>query len=147
MKIPAELRIKVDLRQGSIYYYSDDGLTSTEPHYFIVLNESPKADRVLFLVCATSQVERCRKRAEHLQRPTSTLVLTGASECSCFSRDTVFDCNSVFERSIQQLVEKLETKQLRLHGAVPDLLRDRLVAGVLASPLVSREIKTLISKT
>ncbi len=135
MQFPPEARIKFGIAQSSVYYYPDDALTSAEPHYFVVLNASPRSDRLLYLFCASSQVQKCIDRATRRNLPPSTLVHTGPQECSFLTRDTVIDCNSLFERPMSALIAKLAANRLRIHGTVPQPLLERLVAGALASPL------------
>ena len=50
-EIPWEIR--VSLRAGTVYYFTDHALTTTEPHYFIVVNPRPLDDHVLVLTVIT----------------------------------------------------------------------------------------------
>lgn len=98
MQLPPEARIKFGIEPGSVYYYPDTALTSPEPHYFVVLNGSPRVDKLLYLVCASSPVQKSIERVRLRNLPSSTVVETGPHECPFLSRATVIDCNSLFER-------------------------------------------------
>jgi hypothetical protein len=38
-----DLKLRLTLREGSVYYFAERHLTSPEPHYFIVVNSDPLA--------------------------------------------------------------------------------------------------------
>ena len=60
--IPSEAALNFYLPEGAVFYVQDRGLTSPEPHYFVVLNLSPAKEDLLLLVVSTSQVEGARRR-------------------------------------------------------------------------------------
>ena len=49
-----DLTLRLTLREGSVYYFAERSLTSPEPHYFIVVNSDPLAQRVLVLSAYSS---------------------------------------------------------------------------------------------
>ena len=51
---PPEIRLC--LRAGSVYYFQERGLTSPEPHFFIVANQRPIEQQVLFVDDKTRSV-------------------------------------------------------------------------------------------
>ncbi len=145
MKIPAHIRILATIQPGSIYYFEEEQLSSPEPHYFIVLNKDPLTEEFLILVCASSQVEKRRQIAIKLGFPKETLVFVSPSECSLFTKDTVIDCNRVFEKTSQSLIEKLEQENLKVCAEViATEIIAKLIQGVLASSQVSEKIQQLL---
>jgi|SRR5271165_3116372 len=56
MDIPINLRLS--LKAGCVYYFVDRGTTSSEPHYFVVLNKDPVRSKVLILAIVTSNIAR-----------------------------------------------------------------------------------------
>lgn len=58
MKVPLEIRLS--LRPGTVYYMDERSLTSTQPHYFIVINSDPLGDELLLLTVASSQIEKVK---------------------------------------------------------------------------------------
>src|SRR4051794_14673110 len=100
--IPWELRLT--LRTGSVFYCTDRALTSPEPHYFIVVNSNPLDQHVLVLTVVTSQVEKVKRWRRDLP---GTVVEIGPSDYPELSVPSIVDCNSVFRRSLRELVEKM----------------------------------------
>ena len=62
MNIPAKVRILAEIQNGSVYYFEEEKLSSTEPHYFVVLNRNPRNEEFLILVCASSQIMKRKQR-------------------------------------------------------------------------------------
>jgi hypothetical protein len=137
--LPWELRLT--LRTGSVYYFVDRGLSSPEPHYFIVINSDPIGQEVLVLNVISSQVDKVRHRRALLP---GTLVELQPGNYDELSKPSIVDCNNVFRRSLAELIE------LSVHGAVEpkmqvsDTIIAELRAAVLASPMVEQDIKDLL---
>jgi hypothetical protein len=134
--------LKLTLRSGTVYYFEHRGLHSTEPHYFIVINANPQVDRVLIMAVGSSQVEKTRLRRQNM--PDETLVVVDPTEYPDFSKQTVVDCNQVFELSRQELVQKFQAKELRSHQDFPAEVMDKIWQGVRISPRVDGVHKQLI---
>jgi hypothetical protein len=138
-------RISETIETGSVYYFKEEELSSTEPHYFIVLNKNPRTEEFLMLVCASSQVEKRKRIAKYLRFPESTLVVVSPSEYSRFTKDSVVDCNRIFEKTIQSLIEKLEKGQLKLcETLMPKEVIQKLISGALASNQVSEKVRKML---
>ena len=138
-KLPWELRLT--LRGGSVYYFADRALTTPEPHYFIVVNTSPLEQQLLALLVVTSQIEKVKRWRHDL--PETCVEISPADYCE-LSIPSIVDCNNVFRRSIRELLEKIEARQVTYKSDVPQSVLDKLRAAILASPLVEEEIKTLL---
>ena len=80
--------LRLSLREGSIYYFADRSLTSPEPHYFIVVNSDPLAQRVLLLSVVTSQVANVKLRR---QACPETLVELTPAELSILKKPSIVD--------------------------------------------------------
>lgn len=143
--IPANVRIKASIRRGAVYYFADTQLKSTEPHYFVVLNRQPLVADFLLLLVTSSQVKKRQNFARSRDFPSETLVVISPTECSLFNKETVIDCNQVFQKTIESLVEKLKTDKLKVCVDVlaPEIV-DKLVTGVLASSQVSQNIQAML---
>lgn len=142
IRIPPDVQIRASIKPGSVYYFPDAKLKSSEPHYFVVINREPLTDTVLLLVCASSQVERVNRRREGC--PPETLVQVSPGEYSGFTRMSVIDCNQVFERTMNELVEKLANGTLRLEVEMSGALVERLRDGVVKSNLIEKRVKTTL---
>ena len=97
------------------------------------------------MLVASSQVTKRTRIAKHLGFPSETLVFVTPAECSLFNRDTVIDCNSVFEKTAELLIEKLEIGKLKVCTEVlsPKIV-DKLIIGILASTQVSADIQAML---
>lgn len=145
MEITSRIRILATIKTGSVYYFEEDELSSDEPHYFVILNKNPLTEEFFILVCASSNVEKRRRIIRLLGLPQETLVFVSPSECSIFSRDTVIDCNRVFEKGSEALIKKLDENKLKICTEVmPCDILQKLIAGVSASPQISPKIKLML---
>jgi hypothetical protein len=145
MDIPARIRILGAIQTGSVFYFEEEKLSSEEPHYFVVLNKHPRTEQLLILVCASSQIEKSKRRAKALRYVPLTQVFISPSEYPLFSRDTVIDCNYVFDKSHQSLIDKLEQGKLGVCTEIMDAeIVRKLKEGVIASPQIAEGIKKII---
>jgi hypothetical protein len=143
VQIPIEIRLS--LRQGTVYYMAERGLSSVEPHYFVVLNQNPLGSKILLLLVASSQVEKAQKRISRKNLPPESLVVMDEAEYDDFSKDSCIDCNKLFNKSLEELCEQWRKKEVRAHKDLPRDLVERLIEGVKASPLISEDDQVLIS--
>ncbi|MDD5341800.1 MAG: hypothetical protein PHI73_00465 [Patescibacteria group bacterium] len=145
MDIPPHIHILSTIKTGSVYYFEEEQLKSTEPHYFIVLNKNPRSDEFLILVCASSQVEKRKSIIRRLKLPSKTLVIVKPAQYSIFCLDTVIDCNSVFEKTSQYLIDKLQQCKLKVCSeAMPEEIIKQLIEGVVASPQVAKRVQVML---
>jgi hypothetical protein len=142
VQIPIEIRLS--LRQGTVYYMAERGLSSLEPHCFVVLNQNPLGSKILLLLVASSQVEKAQKRVSRKNLPTESLVVIDDSEYDDFSKESCIDCNKLFNKSLEELCAQWKKKEIRAHKDLPRELVKKLIEGVKASPLISEEDKALI---
>jgi len=141
MALPPRVDIRTTIEAGSVYYFHDSNLTSPDPHYFIVLNKNPQTDGVLLLVCASSRLDAVRRR--RALRP-ETVVEISPREYPDFTRDSIVDCNTVFERSIRELQLKFDSGRLQVKAVMsPDTL-EKLRDAVLESDMVDGEIQDML---
>ena len=133
---------RLTLRSGTVYYFQHRGVSSAEPHYFVVLNAAPINDSILILAIASSQVEKVRRRRAGLSA--ETLVIVEPADYDGFSKATVIDCNQVFEIGRAELVQKLREGELRHHQDLPETILEQVWSGVRASPLVDNHHKKLL---
>lgn len=143
MQIPPEVHIRATIKEGAIYYFIEDSFGSKEPHFFVVLNRNPLTDEILILVNATTKIDKRREARKRL--PPETLVEISSVDCSVLRENSLIDCNSITEKTVDTLIEKLGKSELRVCFEMlkPELLQ-RLREGVLASPIVIRAHKELL---
>ncbi|KKT87313.1 hypothetical protein A3A64_03490 [Candidatus Gottesmanbacteria bacterium RIFCSPLOWO2_01_FULL_48_11] len=137
--------ISETIETGSVYYYEEKELSSSEPHYFIVLNINPRSEGTLILACVSSKVKKRKRIAKSLGFPGRTLVVVSPSEYPIFDTESVIDCNRTFERTIQSLADKLEKKQLKICKILmPKEIVQKLISGTLASNQTSEGVRKIL---
>jgi len=146
MEIPPEVRIRAGIKTGTVYYFKEDSHEKdAPPHHFVVINSHPASDRILILVCASSRVDKIKKNRKNL--PAETLVEVSRSEYADFVLPTIFDCNTVYEKTISDIVKKLQDGKLGTYNLDMSLeIVEKLKEGVLLSPLVRRELKKVLKQ-
>ncbi len=140
--VPPEVAIKATIKPGSVYYFVEESFASTEPHYFIVLNKTPIIDKLILLVSASSKIENVERIRRNF--PSETLVIISPAQYTVFKYETIIDCNTIFEKPIDHLVDKLTQGELQLKDEMDQRLVGKLREGVIASPLIEEYIKELI---
>lgn len=146
MEIPARVRILGAIKTGSVFYFEEEAISSTEPHYFVVLNKNPYTEEILVLVCASSQVDKRKQVIQRLGFPPETLVFVSPTEYPLFTKDTVIDCNRAYEKTPQSLIEKLEQGKLKVCTEImADVIVQQLLAGVMVSPQVAERVKQMLA--
>ncbi len=124
---------------------AERGLSSVEPHYFVVLNQNPLGSKILLLLVASSQVEKAQKRISRKNLPPESLGVIEGAEYDDLSKDSCIASNKLFNKSFEELCEQWRKKEVRAHKDLPRDLVERLIEGVKASPLISEDDKVLIS--
>lgn len=135
--IPPEFQIKSTIKPGSVYYFKEEELTSNEPHYFIVINNSPIVDKIILLVCASSRIMKVKQIRRHLPK---TLVEIKKRDYPDFTKDSIVDCNYVLSKTIDDIVEKLSAGNLKLKCEMDISIVENLREAVINSPVPDPEI-------
>jgi len=140
--IPSKIQIRSTIKSGSVYYFPEETFDSSGAHYFIVLNTNPQTDTVLILVCASSRMNKVRKRRRTC--PRKTLIEITSKQYSGFSRNSIIDCNRIVEKTTEQLIDKLSKGKLRMEAEMGLSLVNQIIEGVMESPLIEQRIKKML---
>jgi hypothetical protein len=73
---------------------AERGLSSSESHYFVVLNQNPLQSKILLLLVASSQVEKAKVRIARKNLPPESLVVIDVAEYDDFSRESCMTATS-----------------------------------------------------
>jgi hypothetical protein len=141
LKVPNENWLNLCLHPGAVFYIQERGLTSQQPHYFVILNHCPKTDETLLLVVSSSQIENTKKL--HAAKPPETLVKIAEHEYADFTKDSIISCNQVFTKTKAQLLQQINNGGQQKQR-MPEPILEKLRNGVLASPTVERWIKKIL---
>ena len=140
-QIPPEI-IRASIKAGSVYYFPEESFSSSEPHYFVVLNRQPHTDEVIVLACGSSQIEKTLRRRPN--RPPETFVIISPKEYEDFQVETIFDCNRTNDRILDVIMRKYSEGSLKVKTEMNMALVERLRKGVIASREIESRIKALL---
>jgi len=139
-----DLKLRLTLREGTVYYFTERTLTSAEPHYFIVVNSDPLTQQVLLLSVVTSKVEEVkRRRADCLAR----VVELSPKDFKVFTKLSIVDCNSLKTIPLAEFSERFARKEIQCFDKdLPLALRKALRRAIHASNILADELKALVSE-
>lgn len=138
-----DLKLRLTLREGSIYYFAERHLTSPEPHYFIVVNSDPLAQQVLVLSVVTSQVEGVKLRRKACPE---TLVELAPEILGVLKKPSIVDCNDLKQIALAEFNTRFVRREIHYFDKdLPLTLRKALRHAIHASVIVSAEVKALVA--
>ena len=105
----------------------------------------PKNGTDIVMVIATSQIEKKKEFVRARNLPLETLVEVSKNDYIHFTKDTIFDCNSVHIKTVDELINKLIKNNLQtFRETISERILRKILIGVKKSPLVKRSYKKLI---
>lgn len=138
----SDRHIKSTIVAGSVYYFHEKSIGSPKQHRFIVINIDPLNDPKIILVCASRQIDYFKNLRSNC--PSSTLVEITPLQYPGFTNKSIIDCNRVFPMQIDDIANRLKKRKLQILPIMGLRLVRNLRRGVLLSPVVDEEIKTLL---
>src|SRR3989344_3155973 len=128
--IPVKIRISLLIEQGSVFNFHVDFRDSkrqSKNRYFVVLNRNPKIDAVLLMITSTTQIAKRKAFVKRVGISEQTIVVVSPKEYSVFSTESAFNCNDVFEVSMQDLIRKIEDTGSMNYPKIPDGILSKLI--------------------
>ena len=139
-----DLKLRLTLREGSVYYFEERHLTSPEPHYFIVVNADPLAQQVLLLSVVTSKVEDVKLRRRACPE---TLVELAPATFDVLKKPSIVDCNDLKQVPLAEFNARFVRREIRCFDKdLPVALRKALRRAIHASTILTAEVKALVAK-
>lgn len=139
-----DLKLRLSLREGSVYYFIHHSLTSPEPHYFIVVNADPLAQKVLLLAVVTSQMEKVKLRRKACLE---TLVELTPAMFDVLTKPSIVDCNDLKEVPLVEFNARFMAREIEYFDKdLPAALRRALRKAIHASIVLSDEQKAHVAK-
>jgi hypothetical protein len=132
---------RATIKAESVYKFSEATFSSSDPHFFIVLNPTPLSDPFIALACSSSRIDKVLRRTSHL--PPGTLVRINPGQYADFTVPSIIDGNQVHRRSIGELESKIKNGGLTINAEMDMSLIKRIRAAVKLSPVVEEEVKDL----
>lgn len=108
------------------------------------MNKNPKTDTLLILVTSTTQAVKKREFVKRAGISEKTIVSVTPQEYGVFSAESVFNCNEVFEISMNDLIRKIEDTGSMNYPKMDDGAITKIIAGIKESPSVSEINKKLL---
>ena len=137
-------KLRLTLREGSVYYFAERSLTSLQPHYFIVANSDPLSQGLLVLGVVTSKVAKVRQRRRDALE---TLVEISQRDFSILKKDSIVDCNDLKQGQLGEFNARFVRNQIKyFEKDLPVSMRRALRKAIHASPIVPDEIKALVTE-
>ncbi len=146
MQIDPAVQLKATIRPGSVFLFADADYSKSKPHYYVVLNHTPLKDKTLLLVCSVTLDNDMFCNIENSPYPYQTFVDVTPKQCTILKNNSVFDCNRVKERAIENLINKLSNKELKLIGYIETDVLNKLREAAIMSPAVENEFKILLQR-
>ena len=139
-----DLKLRLTLREGSIYYFEERHLTSPEPYYFIVVNSDPLAQQVLLLSVVTSKVDDVKLRRKACPE---TLVELAPDIFDVLKKPSIVDCNDLKPVQLAEFNARFVRKEIRCFDKdLPAALRKALRRAIHASNILPAEVKALVAR-
>jgi hypothetical protein len=139
-----DLKLRVSLREGSVYYFTDRSLTSPEPHYFIVVNAEPLKQQVLLLGVCTSKVAEVKQRRREFPE---TIVEISPQAFDVLKKLSVVDCNDLKQVQLMEFNARFVRKEIDYFDKdLPAPSCKALRKAIHASRILPDEIKALVAK-
>jgi hypothetical protein len=139
-----DLKLRLTLREGSVYYFTERTLTSAEPHYFIVVNAHPLTQQVLLLSVVTSKVEEVKRRRANCL---ATVVELSPENFEVLTKLSIVDCNSLKTIPLPEFNERFVRQEIRCFDKdLPLVLRKALRRAIHASNILADELKALVAQ-
>jgi len=146
MDVPREVQVKFGLEAGSIYIIKKDG--DVREHFFVVLNINPTSEEVVLLVCASTVHQR---EPDYLPRIENTfgietIVHISAGESKIINKDSTFDCNRIYNPTVEQLCTSVEYTKIEYVGKIEEQILEKLRVATLLSPRLKKKYISLIKE-
>jgi len=139
-----DLKLRLTLREGSVYYFAERHLTSPEPHYFVVVNYDPLAQQVLLLSIITSKVEDVKLRRKACPE---TLVEIAPDTFDVLKKPSIVDCNDPRQIPLTEFNAQFVRKEIRYFDKdLPVALRKALRKAIHNSKILTPEMKAFVAK-
>jgi hypothetical protein len=122
---------------------------TTNAHMGVVINANPRTQKVIVVVCATSQVQRVQNYANRVGLSPYTIAVLPANAHSHFSKDTAFNCNDT-EVITYDIIKAWHTagqiEVVTKDGVLPEGILNDIRAGVIISDLVEDSTKEMLTE-
>ena len=130
------------MQKGNVFYGLFRELSSGKSHFLIVIGTPSEDMPYIVLTAITSQIEKVKRRLQMNGLSPETLVELSPSDYPPLHLPSVVDCN--YPLKCPKDLFEMDFGDFNRKEDMPKHLVEKIISGVLLSPLVSNEIKKLI---
>ena len=130
------------MQKGNVFYGLFRELSSGKSHFLIVINTPSEDMPYIVLTAITSQIEKAKRRLQMNGLSPETLVELSPSDYPPLHLPSVVDCN--YPLKCPKDLFEMDFGDFNRKEDMPKHLVEKIISGILLSPLVSNEIKKLI---
>jgi len=145
--LTAEQLIKLTLKPGAVYKYPDEEALNKnqEPHYFILINNTPTTDKILLFVCISSKVDKAKKRAARRGQKQDTLVEFNKNDYDFLTDNSIIDCNNIAKRDREWIIEKASEEKFEIEKEIDEKTLKQIQEAFVKSKNHDKAIKRIIN--
>jgi hypothetical protein len=141
MKLSGNILI-LSVERGKVLLFSNPRFDDeNSKHYHVTLNPNTQETEILYFLCASSQVEKVKKRARYRKQHKDTIVEIDPKDCDTFRLPTVLDCNQVYPFPKEVIVKGLDRGLIEIKGTIPEEVVRKALQGIAKSTQVETEVK------
>ena len=133
-------RLRLTLRQGTVYFMPHRGLSSPLPHFCVVVNFDPLSDEVLLLSVVTSNVAGRKALAISRNQPAETIVEFGPADYSPLDHASCIDCNDLKKMDASEFEEAVRSRAAVPEDDLPPPVLARVVSGIVESTRIEKKV-------
>jgi hypothetical protein len=138
MDLPINL-INSVIKEGAVFYFRTNKISSDEPHYFIVISNID--NKIIALSCCTSQYDTILKYIKRNKYPDNTIADIDYNNYVFLKNPTFINCNGKIEFEYNEFVNKhLKDEK----GEVNQNDLKKIIDGMLNSPDIEEEFKEIL---
>ena len=130
------------MQKGNVFYGLFRGFSTGKSHFLIVIGTPSEDMPYIVLTAITSQIEKAKRRLQMNGLLPETLVELSPCDYPPLYLPSVVDCN--YPVKCPKDLFEMDFGDFNRKEDMPKHLVEKIISGVLLSPLVSNEIKKLI---
>lgn len=145
----AEIQVRRMIKPGSVFYIIKEDDKDLFHHFFVILNYSPKTEKIMVLVRGNTPSGNYYGRiyrdniSDEDRR--NTIIEVSHQESPLFKKSiTSFNCNYLRLPSLGKIIEKYENNEIKHLGYVNKNTLNKLRVGVLQSRIVLKKYKYIL---
>jgi len=149
MEFSIDQKLAAFIQTGSLIRFAPGTIFGTTNHHIgVVVNANPASQKIVVVVCATSQVQRVQAYAQRVGLSPYSIAVLPANTHSHFSKDTAFNCNETEVVPYDALKTWHTSNQIEVitqDSVLPEKILNEIRAGVMISDRVEDTTKDLLT--